>query len=143
MSAGWSGQFQDTLYNTPVQRTAADITKKALGLLPERLADTGAKIIGTVHDEIILEVPEGVAVEAAVTLKETMIQAGKAYLSRVPVEVEVTIADTLGREVIAFEKNQNRVAGLLPKYLKLSKLSIFLKENTQFELRVVGQPNLS
>ncbi|MGA2936948.1 MAG: DNA polymerase [Syntrophobacteraceae bacterium] len=94
MSAGWSGQFQDTLYNTPVQRTAADITKKALGLLPERLADTGAKIIGTVHDEIILEVPEGVAVEAAVTLKETMIQAGKAYLSRVPVEVEVTIADT-------------------------------------------------
>jgi DNA polymerase I-like protein with 3'-5' exonuclease and polymerase domains len=58
------------------------------------LADTGAKIIGTVHDEIILEVPEGVAVEAAVTLKETVIQAGKAFLNKVPIEVEVTLGET-------------------------------------------------
>jgi len=46
-----------------------------------------------VHDEIILEVPEGVAGEPAVILKETMSQAGEAYLSKVPVEVEVTVAD--------------------------------------------------
>jgi DNA polymerase I-like protein with 3'-5' exonuclease and polymerase domains len=46
-----------------------------------------------VHDEIILEVPEEMAVEAAVILKETMIQAGKAYISKVPVEVEVIVAD--------------------------------------------------
>jgi DNA polymerase I-like protein with 3'-5' exonuclease and polymerase domains len=73
---------------------AADITKKALGLLSQRLADTGARIIGTVHDEIILEVPEKVPGEAAVILKETMIQACKAYLGRVPVEVEVAIGET-------------------------------------------------
>jgi len=47
-----------------------------------------------VHDEIILEVPEGVADDAAAILKETMIQAGRAYLSKVPVEVEVTIGET-------------------------------------------------
>jgi len=35
-----------------------------------------------------------VAREAAVILNETMIEAGKAYLVRVPVEVEVTIGDT-------------------------------------------------
>jgi DNA polymerase I-like protein with 3'-5' exonuclease and polymerase domains len=58
------------------------------------LANTGAKIIGTVHDEIILEVPEKIAGEVAVILKETMIQAGKAYLGKVPVEVEVTIGET-------------------------------------------------
>jgi len=58
------------------------------------LADIGAKIIGTVHDEIILEVPEGVKDDSARILREPMIEAGKAYLSRVPVEVEVTIADT-------------------------------------------------
>ena len=63
-------------------------------LLPQRLADTGAQIIGTVHDEIILEVLEGLVGEVAVILKETMIQAGKAYLGNVPVEVEVTIAHT-------------------------------------------------
>jgi len=47
-----------------------------------------------VHDEIILEVPEEMAGKVAVILKETMIQAGKAYLSKVPIEVEVTVADT-------------------------------------------------
>jgi DNA polymerase I-like protein with 3'-5' exonuclease and polymerase domains len=58
------------------------------------LADTGAKIIGTVHDEIILEVPEKMADDAAAILRETMIEAGKAYLARVPVEVDVAIGDT-------------------------------------------------
>ena len=55
---------------------------------------TGAQIIGTVHDEIILEVSDGLAEEAAVILKETMIQAGKTYLGKVPVEVEVAIGET-------------------------------------------------
>ncbi|MGO9413618.1 MAG: hypothetical protein ACLQSW_14380 [Syntrophobacteraceae bacterium] len=57
------------------------------------MADTGAKIIGTVHDEIALGVPERIAGEVAVILKETMIHAGKDYLSMVPVSVEVTVAD--------------------------------------------------
>jgi DNA polymerase I-like protein with 3'-5' exonuclease and polymerase domains len=82
------------LLNTPVQGTSADITKKALGLLPHRLADTGARIIGTVHDEIILEVTEKMTKDAAAILRATMIEAGKIYLSRLPVEVEVTIGET-------------------------------------------------
>jgi hypothetical protein len=64
-------------------RDAADITKKAPALFPQRLVDTGAKIIGMVHDEIILEVPEWVAGKTAVILKDTTIQAGQAYLSKV------------------------------------------------------------
>jgi DNA polymerase I len=87
-------QFQDTFYNTPVQGTAADITKKALGLLPQRLANTGARIIGTVHDEIILEVPDEKTNDAAVISRETMIEGGETYLSRVPIEVDVTIGNT-------------------------------------------------
>ena len=82
------------LLPTGVQGTAADITKKALALLPQRLADAGAQIIGTVHDEIILEVPEKMANAAAAILRETTIEAGKAYLDKVPVEVEVTIGET-------------------------------------------------
>ena len=74
--------------------TAADITQKALGLLSPRLADTGDQIIGTVHEKIILEVPYSSAGETAVILKQTMIQAGKAFLGRVPVEVGVRIAET-------------------------------------------------
>ena len=82
------------LLNTPVQGTSADITKKALGLLPQRLAGAGAWIIGTVHDEIVLEVADEMADDAAVILQETMIGAGEAYLKRVPVEVEVVIGET-------------------------------------------------
>jgi len=47
-----------------------------------------------VHDEIILEVPEKMAGEVAVILEETKIQAERAYISKVPVEVEVTIGET-------------------------------------------------
>jgi len=50
--------------------------------------------IGTVHDETILEVPGKMARGAAVILKETITQAGKDYLSKVPIEVEVTIGET-------------------------------------------------
>lgn len=61
------------LLNTPVQGTSADITKKALSLLPQRLAGVRAWITGTVHDEIILEVPEEKANDAVGILRETMI----------------------------------------------------------------------
>jgi hypothetical protein len=32
--------------------------------------------------------------DAAAILREAMIESGKAYLDKVPIEVEVTIADT-------------------------------------------------
>ncbi len=78
----WFFQFQDPLYNKPVQGTTADIKKKALGLLPQRLVGTGAKIIGTVHDEIILEVPDEKAEEAATILKDVMEAAGQRFLNQ-------------------------------------------------------------
>jgi DNA polymerase-1 len=80
--------------NSIVQGTAADITKKALALLPSALAGTGAKLIGTVHDEILLECPETTASNAARILQEVMVTAGETYLKRVPVEVEVKVAES-------------------------------------------------
>jgi hypothetical protein len=68
--------------------------KESTSILPQRLANTGAQIIGTVHDEIILEVPEKIADDVAAILNEIMIRAGKAYLVRVQVEVEITIGET-------------------------------------------------
>jgi len=65
-----------------------------LDLLPQILAGTGVRVIGTVHYEIILEVPGKMADDAAEILRKTMIEAGRAYLSKVPVEVEVTIGET-------------------------------------------------
>jgi DNA polymerase I-like protein with 3'-5' exonuclease and polymerase domains len=62
--------------------------------LPGKLIGTGAKIIGTVHDEIILEVPEDQAESIAEILKDVMIEGGSEFLKKIPIEVEVGIADS-------------------------------------------------
>ena len=80
------------LLNTPVQGTAADITKAALAKLPTTLKETGARLIGTVHDEILLEAPKDSAEQAAQMLQQVMEQAGQRYLRKVPVKAEVAIA---------------------------------------------------
>ncbi|OUC14574.1 MAG: hypothetical protein B0A82_11555 [Alkalinema sp. CACIAM 70d] len=79
------------LLNTPVQGTAADITKAALAKLPTALQETRARLIGTVHDEILLEAPENTANRAANILQQVMEQAGHQYLRKVPVKAEVAI----------------------------------------------------
>lgn len=83
-----------TLLNTPVQGTAADIAKKALGMLVPAARELKGHIVCTVHDEILLEVPENLAEEAALKLKAVMEKAGEYYLKQVPVIAETTIADS-------------------------------------------------
>jgi len=80
------------LCNTPVQGTAADIAKKALGLLVPRLKGTATRIIGVVHDEILLEALDCDAPLAAEILKSTMEEAGNSILTQVPCQADVNIA---------------------------------------------------
>lgn len=77
-----------------VSGTAADIAKVALAKLPTVLEGTGARLIGFIHDEILLESPEATADEAARILQDCMIRAGETYLKLVPVEVEACVADS-------------------------------------------------
>lgn len=80
--------------NTPVQGTAADILKWALGLLFGEIADRDWKIVGIVHDEILMEVPEAEALDAAALLKAVMEKAGKDILKSVPCVAEAKTADS-------------------------------------------------
>jgi DNA polymerase I len=82
------------LCNTPVQGSAADIIKNALGRLVDRLSNTNTKIVALVHDEIVLEAESEKADEVARILKETMESAGGEYLRLVPLLAEVQIADS-------------------------------------------------
>lgn len=82
------------LYNTPVQGSAADIIKNALGLLEKALKGTKASIIAVVHDEILLESPSEFALKAAAILKQTMEEAGKPYMPDVPLVAEAEIASS-------------------------------------------------
>ncbi|MCK5842473.1 MAG: bifunctional 3'-5' exonuclease/DNA polymerase, partial [Candidatus Sabulitectum sp.] len=81
-------------YNTPVQGTAADILKNALGMLYVALKDTNTSIIAVIHDEIVLECDESEADETALLLKNTMEEAGSRYMKDVPVVAEASIADS-------------------------------------------------
>jgi len=91
-----AGPFTE-LYNSPDQGTGADMIKAAMVELYRELLRRGwehVRLIATVHDELVLEAPEGLAEEAAALLKRVMEEAGKRFLPDVPVVVEVAICDS-------------------------------------------------
>jgi DNA polymerase I len=65
------GNAERMATNAPIQGTAADILKLAMIALDKRL-DDDAPMLLTVHDEIVIEVPEARAPEVAGIVKETM-----------------------------------------------------------------------
>jgi DNA polymerase-1 len=78
--------------NTPIQGTSADILKRALRLLKEELADTNARIVNIIHDEIVVEADEGEAMDVATKVERLMCAAGEEYVKSVPIKVETEIA---------------------------------------------------
>jgi DNA polymerase-1 len=65
------GNAERMATNAPIQGTAADILKLAMIALDKRLDDAATMLL-TVHDEIVIEVPETRAEEVAGIVKETM-----------------------------------------------------------------------
>ena len=76
--------------NTPVQGTAAEILKLAMIELDKKLKKdfVSAKMLLTVHDEIVVEAPVKSAEEVAKIVKDTMEQVVDLC---VPVKVELGI----------------------------------------------------
>jgi len=72
--------------NTPIQGTAADILKLAMIKLGAGDVVPGARMILTVHDELVFEVPEGLFDEAASRIKEAM---ETALVLDVPLVVDI------------------------------------------------------
>ncbi len=82
-------QAERAAVNLPIQGTAADILKRAMIDVHEALrAVPGARMILTVHDELLFEVPDARAGEVAGLVRERM--QGAATL-RVPLIVDVGI----------------------------------------------------
>ena len=87
--------------NAPVQGTGADGLKLALArLFADRQAVPDARLIATVHDEILVCCPGETAEQTALWLKVHMEEAMQTILGdAIPVEAEVTIgADWAGGE---------------------------------------------
>ena len=65
------GNAERMAINAPIQGTAADLLKMAMIALEKKLADR-ARMLLTVHDEIVIEAPEANATDVARIVKETM-----------------------------------------------------------------------
>ncbi|MDJ0663612.1 MAG: DNA polymerase I [Acidimicrobiia bacterium] len=80
--------------NAPIQGSAADIIKKAMVVLEKELrdADLGAEMLLQIHDELVLEVPDGEL--DVVTELTTRVMEGIVEL-RVPLRVESAVGATL------------------------------------------------
>jgi DNA polymerase-1 len=77
--------------NAPMQGTAADLIKLAMIAVDAWCETEGrgkGRLIMQVHDELVLEVPEGAVEEVTAAVRERMIAAGAGALS-VPLKVEV------------------------------------------------------
>ncbi|MEJ7711417.1 MAG: DNA polymerase [Pyrinomonadaceae bacterium] len=79
--------------NSPIQGSSADILKRALRLLHERLRGTTARLVNIVHDEIVVEADESDAAEIAKSVEAAMRAAGEEYVKSVPIKVESEVAD--------------------------------------------------
>lgn len=74
---GLRAEAERVAKNTPIQGSAADILKIAMVQLGKGDVVPGARMVLTVHDELVFEVPEGGAKEAAHRVREAMSGAMK------------------------------------------------------------------
>ncbi len=90
----WNSYYMNTtnLLKTTIQGTTADILKKAL-CIHERIKNTGIKIIGCIHREIIMEAPIMETDAAIQIMLKSMTDAGQHYLKEVPVVVNISAVD--------------------------------------------------
>jgi DNA polymerase-1 len=79
--------------NAPIQGTSADIIKRAMVKMPTALADAdlaGTRMLLSVHDELVFEVPHGEEERAAQVIRDVMASAGEPVVKLdVPLSVEV------------------------------------------------------
>jgi DNA polymerase-1 len=97
LARNWSQRFaaERIARNTPIQGTAADILKIAMIRIDRRLREAGlaTKMILTVHDELVFEVPEAEIDRARALVRGTMESAVEL---RVPLLVEDGVGPTWG-----------------------------------------------
>ena len=97
----WSKHSQPRLnemINHPIQGANATMTKRAIALLYRRLnlLQSDARLVAVIHDEILLECPQGEAQRVQTVLERCMVKAGTQLLKPIPCEVEASILSSWG-----------------------------------------------
>jgi len=79
--------------NSPIQGANADMTKLALIALHEALRDYDARVVNTVHDEIVVEARADQAEVVCKIVEREMVKAGEGMIKLVPIVADAKIAD--------------------------------------------------
>jgi len=79
--------------NAPIQGSNADTIKESMNLVVERLEVSGldAKLLLTVHDEIIVEAREDLKHEVSAIVEQSLIDGFGKYFSLIPMETDALI----------------------------------------------------
>lgn len=89
------GAIERQAKNMPIQGTNADMIKLALTLVRAEIKkhQIDAKVVNTVHDEMVVECIAHTAEEVATIVRDKMVEAGEHFLKTIPVDVECTTSD--------------------------------------------------
>lgn len=85
------------LANTPVQGGSADGMKRAMLRIHQELP-AEARMISTVHDELIVEAPEDVASSVCDQVRSVMCEAMSDLFPSVPIVVEAHVCEHWGEK---------------------------------------------
>jgi DNA polymerase I-like protein with 3'-5' exonuclease and polymerase domains len=85
-------------FNFRIQGTAADVLKKAALMIGLRFIEAGLGddegIIALVHDEVMVHVKQEHAELASRIMVDSMVEAGKMFMERVPLDVDIATGDS-------------------------------------------------
>lgn len=88
------GSIQRQGKNTPIQGANADMTKYALVFIHEQLREYDAKLVNTVHDEIVVEARADQAEKVLKIVEAQMVRAAQLVVTAVPIVVDAILADS-------------------------------------------------
>jgi DNA polymerase-1 len=91
----YSYQSERNALNAPIQGTASDMTKLAFSTLHREWDfDCPFGVVAPIHDELVLDVPEHLAQDITIRVKETMERVGNQMCPSVPFVADVTIGNS-------------------------------------------------
>ncbi len=81
--------------NAPIQGTSADMTKIAMKDIYKEIKNyyPSTDIIIQVHDEIVLLARKSEAESVSILVRDSMEEAAKEFLTKVPVKVGISVSD--------------------------------------------------
>lgn len=131
-NTGFIAQAERQAVNARVQGGAATLTKKALIDLyyNDDLKKLGAKLINSVHDEILMEVPKENAEKAAELLTQTMIDSARTFVTNVPMSCDAYIVPCWYLDEF-FIVIKDKFKSLEKKMSQLDAFETIVKTNTE------------